>query len=159
MNNKDDYCIKLLENIELKAVREAVRHRVGKSFAAMGIYCSARTASLGAQAMLCVFLGKSRSVADEQFLPAKLFETSPSSIAEAVLKFAAEYAYNEVIIAIHRNALTEPESRFCYYSAAAIFIKDFLRERGIKLCGFYLTEGAAFENILPKADITDEKNM
>ena len=150
MNIDNDYRIKLVENIERRAIREAARQEAGRYTAAAGSYCAARCASLGGETLLCAAIARNGKVSDERLIPSLLLEKSPSRIADAALNIAADCAVSALIMAMRRDALPNLDADFRYYASAVICISDKLQACGVTLKGFYLTDGTVYENILPK---------
>ncbi len=135
---------KIREIVGLRVLSEGVRAGIGFDPIKTGLYSASRMAGKPDDTILIIALRRK----GRRYLPAELLLTAklllyPCKLSEKILEFCKSNSSEEVIIVLRGGK----ERDFSHKAAVCIHLEKSLRFYNIILHGYYLTDGADFENI------------
>ncbi len=142
MNINKQFCIRIKEALLVRYLTNECKKGIVKSPLKRGIYCAVKLRYIDTDCLLCIALNK-REVIRYFLFNAKKAE-NPKELIYELCDFAKENNADRLILS--KKAVSEED--FPYTAALALYFKDELKRRGISLIGYYLTDGADFENLI-----------
>ena len=145
MNNQDNFSIKIKKQLISRSVYDENKARLHRSNLSAGLYCATKLLNYPRDLYLCVLLDNKHQFICDSIINSDLSITL-EKLCSTISFLATDGDSREVILAVRPKDLTD----FEYISAKAVVIDDMLKDYGIDLYGYFITDGIDFENIIPK---------
>lgn len=144
MNNQENFSIEIKKHLFARSVYDQNKLQIQQKDINCGLYCATKLNNYPSDVYLCILLDKKHRYVCDRLINTDLAITVEKLCS--TIRFLAEEEESDcVILAVNPKNIED----FEYVSAKAVIIGDMLRDTGIKLYGYYVTDGIDFENITP----------